>query len=35
MINLYKKYTINNFNLDEVDKTLNDYVIVHKKKFDL
>ena len=26
-----KRYTINNINLDEVDKTLNDYVTLHKK----
>ena len=32
---LYKKYTINNINLDEVDKILNDYIITHNKKFDL
>ena len=31
---LYKKYTIKNINLDEVDKILNDYVIIHNKKFD-
>ena len=29
---LYEKYTINNINLDEVDKILNDYVTTHKKK---
>ena len=32
---LYKKYTNNNINLDEIDKVLNDYVIVHNKKIDL
>ena len=31
---LYKKLTINNINLDEVDKMLNDYVTTHNKKFD-
>ena len=32
---LYKKYTINNINLDEVDEILNDYITTHNKKFDL
>ena len=27
------KYTINNFNLDEVDKILNDYITTHNEKF--
>ena len=31
-ISLYKKYTINNINLGEVDKILNDYVTIHNKK---
>ena len=31
---LYQKYTINTVDLDEVDKTLNDYVTTHNKKFD-
>ena len=30
---LYIKYTINNINLDEVDKTLNDYITTHNEKF--
>ena len=29
---IYKKYAINNINLDEVDKILNDYVGTHIKK---
>ena len=32
---IYKKYAINNVNLDEVDKILNDYVSTHNKKFDI
>ena len=32
---IYKKYVINNVNLDDVDKILNDYVRIHNKKFDL
>ena len=32
---IYKKYVFNNFNLDEVDKILNDYVSTHNKKFDI
>ena len=32
---LFKKYTNNNINLDEVDKILNDYITTHNKKFDL
>ena len=32
---IYKKYDINNFNLDEVDKILKDYVSTHNKKFDI
>ena len=31
---LYKKYTINNSNLDEVNKTLNDYISTLYKNFD-
>ena len=31
---LYEKYTINNINLDEVDKIKSDYVTIHDKKFD-
>ena len=30
---LYIKYTINNINSDEVDKTLNDYITIHNEKF--
>ena len=30
---LYIKYTINNINLDEIDKTLNDCITTHKEKF--
>ena len=30
----YKKYTINNINLDEVNKILNDYISTHNKNFD-
>ena len=29
---LYKKYTIININLDEIDKILNDYVTIHNDK---
>ena len=29
---LYKKYTINNINLGEVEKIMNDYVTIPKKK---
>ena len=32
---IYKKYVINNINLDEVDKILKDYVTTHNKKFDI
>ena len=32
---LYKKYVINNINLDEVDKILSDYVSTHNKKFEI
>ena len=32
---LYKNYTVNNINLDEVDKILNDYITTHSKKLDL
>ena len=32
---LYKKYTINNVNLDEVNKILKDYISSHNKDFDL
>ena len=31
---LYEKYTINNVNLDEFDKTLNNYISHHNKNFD-
>ena len=34
MICLNKKYTINNINLDEVIKVLNDYISTHNRKFD-
>ena len=30
---LYKKYTINNINLDEVNKILNDHISIHNKIF--
>ena len=30
---LYKKYTINNINLNELDKILDDYITNHNKKF--
>ena len=33
--NIYKKYDINNINLDDVDKILNDYINIHNKKFDI
>ena len=29
-----KNYTINNINLDDVDKILNDYISTHNKSFD-
>ena len=32
---IYKKYVINIYNLDEVDKILKDYVSTHNKKFDI
>ena len=32
--NLYKKYIINNVNIDEFDKIFNNYNISHNKKFD-
>ena len=32
--NLYEKYTINNVNLDEVYKILNDHASIYNKKFD-
>ena len=32
---IYKKYVIKNFNLDEVDRKLKDYVSFHIKKFDI
>ena len=32
---LFKKDTINNINLDEVDKVLNDYINSHNKIIDL
>ena len=31
----YKKCTLNNFNLDEVNKIINDYISFHNKNFDL
>ena len=31
---LYKKYTINNINLDEGNKILNQYISTHNKSFD-
>ena len=34
-ISIYKNYVINNGNLDDVDKILNDYVSIHNKKFNL
>ena len=34
MISLYKKYTINNVNLDEVNKIINDYISTYNKIFD-
>ena len=30
---LYKKYTINNINLNDIDKILDDYITIHNKKF--
>ena len=30
---LYNKYSINNVNLDEVNKILNDYISTHNKSF--
>ena len=30
----FKKHTNSNINLDEVNKTLNDYISTHNKKFD-
>ena len=30
----YKKHTINKFNLDEINKILNDYISTHNKNFD-
>ena len=35
MIKVYKKYVINNINLDESDKTLKEYVSTHNKIFDI
>ena len=32
---IYKKYVINNINLDEVDKISRDYVSTHNKNFDI
>ena len=32
---IYKKNVINNINLDEVDKILNDYVSTHNRKLDI
>ena len=34
-ISIYKKCVINNINLDDVDKILNDYDSIHYKKFNL
>ena len=31
----YENYIINNVNLDEVDKTPNDYITSHNKKFNI
>ena len=31
---MYIKYTINNINLDELDKILKDYITTHLEKFD-
>ena len=31
---LYKKYTMNNNNLDDINRILNDYISTHKKNFD-
>ena len=31
---LYNKYTINNNNVDEVKKSLNDFISIHSKNFD-
>ena len=31
---IYNKYTINNINLDEFEKRLDNYVTTHNKKFD-
>ena len=30
---MYIKYTINNINLDDLNKTLNDYITIHNEKF--
>ena len=30
---LYTKYTINNINLDYLDKTMNDYITIHNEQF--
>ena len=32
---VYKKYVVNDINLDEVDKILNDHITTYSKKFDL
>ena len=32
---LFKKYTINNIDLDEINKILNDYISTHNNNFDL
>ena len=32
---IYKTYVINNINLDEVDKIINDYVSTHDKKINI
>ena len=32
---IYKNYVINNVNLEDIDKKLNDYVKIHNKKFNL
>ena len=32
---IYRKYVINNINLNEIDKILKDYVSTHNKKFNI
>ena len=34
-ISIYKKFVIDDVNLDDVDKVLNDYISIHNKKYDL